>query len=216
LGARSRKTEARAGRRETKPLVIEVREPREHGAGHLPGALNVPRGVMELQKEDGTMTRKSRMLVTMLMALGTIGTGARSAHAAGAQVPFGGAYAGTLAFTSPTTAALSGTGIATYLGPSTNQGLVTMEGPASCGGFAVINNETLTAPNGDALSITIHDVSCPISPGVYHGTGTYVVTGGTGRFSGATGQGSFDGRGDFNHGQFAFVLTGTVSAPTGR
>jgi hypothetical protein len=168
---------------------------------------------MKSKWENKTMTRKPRLTVTMLIALGTIGMGANSAHAAGSQVAFAGAYAGTLAFTSSTTAALSGTGTATYLGLSTNQGTVTLTGPASScsGGLAAVNNETLSATNGDALMLTIHDVSCPISPGVYHGTGTWVVTGGTGRFSGATGQGQFDGHGDFNHDVFAFLLTGTIS-----
>lgn len=32
-----------------KQLVLDVREPAEFAAGHLPGAINIPRGVLEFQ-----------------------------------------------------------------------------------------------------------------------------------------------------------------------
>lgn len=31
------------------PIIIDVREPHEYRAGHLPGAINVPRGVLEFR-----------------------------------------------------------------------------------------------------------------------------------------------------------------------
>jgi rhodanese-related sulfurtransferase len=31
------------------PIIIDVREPGEYLAGHLPGAVNIPRGVLEFQ-----------------------------------------------------------------------------------------------------------------------------------------------------------------------
>jgi len=49
------------------------------------------------------------------------------------------------------------------------------------------------------------------SVGIYHGVGTYVVTGGTGRFARATGSGVFDGTGNFNTGTIICALTGTIS-----
>ena len=166
------------------------------------------------------MTRKRHMLVVMLIAIGTIGIGANSASAAaGHQVPFRASYSGTAAFTSATTALFTGTGIASHLGRSTNVNHITVTGPAtSCsGGFANINVETLTAANGDTLELRgPHDVGCPTRPGVVHGTGDWTVTGGTGRFAGATGQGTFDGVADFNRGTFSFQLTGTISAPGGN
>jgi len=165
------------------------------------------------------MTRKRHMLVVMLIAMGTIGIGANSASAAaGHQVPFRASYSGTAAFTSATTALFTGTGIASHLGRSTNVNHITVTGPAtSCpGGFANVNVETLTAANGDTLVLTgPHDVGCPTRPGVVHGTGDWTVTGGTGRFAGATGQGTFVGGADFNKGTFSFQLTGTISAPGG-
>jgi hypothetical protein len=85
---------------------------------------------------------------------------------------------------------------------------------SSCpGGLANDNHETLTAANGDTLMLISYDVACPMSPGTYHGTGHWRVDGGTGRFSGASGRGSFDGHSDFNQGVFSFQLTGTISAP---
>ena len=164
------------------------------------------------------MTRKRRMLVVMLIAMGTIGIGANSASAAaGHQVPFRASYSGTAAFNSTTgTALFTGTGIASHLGLSTNENHITVTGPdTSCpGGFANKNVETLTAGNGDKLMLTgPRDVGCPTRPGVVHGTGDWTVTGGTGRFAGATGQGTFVGGADFNQGTFSFQLTGTISAP---
>ena len=166
------------------------------------------------------MTRKRHILVVMLIAMGTIGIGANSASAAaGHQVPFRASYSGTAAFNSATgTALFTGTGIASDLGRSTNVNNITvLSGPVNCpGGFANKNVETLTAANGDQLMLTgPHDVGCPTRPGVVHGTGDWTVTGGTGRFAGATGQGTFDGGADFNKGTFSFQLTGTISAPGG-
>jgi len=165
------------------------------------------------------MTRKRHMLVVMLMAMAAIGIGGNSAFAADThRVPFQGSYSGTAAFTSATTALLTGTGIASYLGRSTNENHITVSGPASCpSGFANINIETLTAANGDTLVLTgDHDQACPTGPEAVHGIGDWTVTGGTGRFAGATGQGTFDGVADFNKGTFSFQLTGTISAPGGN
>ena len=167
------------------------------------------------------MTRKRHMLVVMLTTIATIGIGANSASAAAVhQVPFRASYSGTAAFNSATgTALFTGTGIASYLGRSTNVNNITVSGLGGCpggGGFANKNVETLTAANGDTLMLTgPHDQGCPIGPNAIHGTGDWTVTGGTGRFAGATGQGTFDGGADFNQGTFSFQLTGTISAPGG-
>jgi rhodanese-related sulfurtransferase len=32
-------------------LVVDVREPEEFGAGHVPGAINIPRGVLEMKAD---------------------------------------------------------------------------------------------------------------------------------------------------------------------
>jgi hypothetical protein len=166
------------------------------------------------------ITRKRSLLVllaTMLIALGAVGLRAIPVSAASTQqVPFTGTYSGTGAFTSATTITFNGTGIATQLGRGANEGQVVLTGPdSSCpGGIANTHYETLTAANGDVLMTTSYDVACPTSPNVFHGTGHWVVSGGTGRFSGASGQGTIEGHADFNQGVFSFQLTGTISAPS--
>lgn len=168
-----------------------------------------------------TLYRKTfrlwRLLVAaMLIASWIFGLGATSVYAAGThQVPFNGSYTGKVAFGSNGAPLFNGTGIATHLGRSTNEGYVVFTtGSASCaGGVPNDNYETLTAANGDSLTIVSHDVACPIGQNLYHGSGDWEALGGTGRFSGASGQGTLDGYSDFNQGVFSIQLTGTISIP---
>jgi hypothetical protein len=134
------------------------------------------------------------------------------ASAASTGAPFEASYAGGAAFTSESTVHFSGSGTARLLGASTNSGDIVIHGPdPSCpGGLANTNVETLRAANGDILVLTMHDVSCPVGTNVYHGTGHWEVTGGTGRFLGASGLGTVEGGADFNQGRFAFTLVGTI------
>jgi hypothetical protein len=161
------------------------------------------------------MTKKLWMLMAMLAALGSIGLGIPVASANDQEVPFRGSYAGTVAFTGPATVHFSGTGYATHLGRSVNDGEAEITGPsADCpGGMANVNTETLTAANGDTLTLISDDVACPVSPGVLQGMGSWWVSGGTGRFRNTTGSGTIDGQSDFNQGVFEFELTGSLSAP---
>ena len=155
------------------------------------------------------------LLFAAALALGVIALTANSAYGARTQVPIHGSYSGTAAFTSPSTVVFNGIGISRHLGRGTNQGNLVVTGPdSSCpGGLANVNTETFTAANGDSFTLTSHDVACPVAPGVFQGTGHYVVTGGTGRFRGATGQGTLYGHVDMNQGLFRFHFTGTISAP---
>jgi len=73
-----------------------------------------------------------------------------------------------------------------------------------------VNTEILTDAHGDTLTIVSQDVSCPTGPGQFNGTGAWTVSGGTGRFAGATGQGSASGGADFSAGTFTMSLNGTV------
>ncbi len=169
--------------------------------------------------------RSNRLLwlivMPMLIALGTLGMGANSAYAAGKQVPFDGFYAGTISIASNGTPVFNGVGIATHLGKGTNEGhVVFTSSPVNCaGGIPNDNTETLTAANGDALTLVSHDVACPIPhlSGWYHGIGHWEVTSGTGRFSGATGQGTVDGNAQIvPGGKFEMHFVGTISAPGGH
>jgi hypothetical protein len=101
------------------------------------------------------------------------------------------------------------------MGVMTNQGTVYLTNFASpCpdgpDGVASVNIETLTAADGSTLTIQSNDVACPTAPGLYQGTGHWTVTGGTGRFSGATGGGPFAGTADLNRGLFTSNPTGTL------
>jgi hypothetical protein len=133
---------------------------------------------------------------------------------AAAQVPFVAGYAGSFTWVDSSHVQLAGLGSASYLGLSTNSGSVAMLGPASCaGGFKIHDSETLTSTsNGQQVTFTVDDEACPTAtPNVYHQHGTYVVTGGTGAYAGASGQGTFDCYGDFGHLTYFFTLVGTIS-----
>jgi hypothetical protein len=170
----------------------------------------------ETNKEHDMLFNIARLIGAAAVTVLVITAGPQRAFA-GTQVPFKGSYSGTISPPhGPPPVTLSGSGTATHLGRSTNSGTVTVTSePASCsGGFHTHNLETLTSTDGDQINLTISDQPCPVSPGVFQGSGTYVVTGGTGRFAGASGSGSFYGSGDFNQGTYTFSLKGTISQPT--
>lgn len=172
------------------------------------------------------MTRKTRRPARRILVAATAliafvaGVGAHAASAATIR-PFKGFYSGSF---TPTTTGFSvvGAGRATSLGLSKNQGIVAMQAQVntSCPttGFVVTNDEILTAANGDQVDFAILDQPCPVAgePGIYDGVSTYQITGGTGRFAGASGEGTFEGRGDFTDPSnltFTYTFDGTISAP---
>jgi hypothetical protein len=163
-------------------------------------------------KEDAMTIGKLGTVALIVMAAGALLIGsANLASAAGGRL-FRATFGGTGAFTSEDTVSFVGSGSATQMGHITTQGHVALIGPdGSCaGGIANVNSETLTDNDGDTLTVTSQDVSCPIGTGRYHGTGGWSVTGGTGRFANATGTGSLDGYADFNSGTFTISLTGAL------
>src|SRR5262249_9622322 len=139
---------------------------------------------------------------TILPLLTALALSALTANASN-NLPFRLGDEGTITFTG-NTATTSGTGNATHLGRITSEGNLIIIGAASCinneVGFLVQMQDVFTAANGDRLTTAITMQLCPIAPGIYHGVGSYVVTGGTGRFANATGSGVFDGTGNFNTG----------------
>lgn len=162
--------------------------------------------------------QRTRAIMTFLVVaamLVAVGIGTNSAHATDGQVPFRAFYSGQALFTSETTISFDGTGIATHLGFGVNHGDISLTGPdSSCpGGLANTHVDTLTAANGDSITITAHNVACPTGFMQFNGTGNWVVTGGTGRFSDATGSGAINGNANFVTEQFTFVMSGTIAAP---
>ena len=156
------------------------------------------------------VTHLKQIILPLLTALALSDMTARASQ----NLPFRLGDEGTITFTGQSTATTAGTGNANQMGRIGSAGSLTIVGEASCGnevGFAVEMQDTFTAANGDRLMTAITMQLCPIAPGIYHGVGTYVVTGGTGRFAGATGSGVFDGTGNFNTGTIICALNGTIS-----
>ena len=154
---------------------------------------------------------KNSTILPLLTALALSDMTARASQ----NLPFRLGDEGTITFTGPSTATTAGTGNANQMGRIESAGSLTIVGEASCigneVGFSAEMQDTFTAANGDMVTTAITMQLCPIAPGIYHGVGTYVVTGGTGRFANATGSGVFDGTGNFNTGTIICALNGTIS-----
>lgn len=76
--------------------VIDVREPEEFTAGHLPGAVNIPRGVLEFQvdghpalnfRNQPSLVAPPRAGDPLLQNRRPFGAGSRSAETAGLRSP---------------------------------------------------------------------------------------------------------------------------------
>jgi hypothetical protein len=102
------------------------------------------------------------------------------------QLAFGTGPGGTnvLAFSGT-----SGTSMPTVLGPSTITGKSFLEPTSPCSKI-VADSVTLTAANGDTVSVQNTGQDC-VDKGRITGSGTYTITGGSGRFMGASGTGTF-------------------------
>ncbi len=160
---------------------------------------------------------KPSLLARMLTALATTLLVSAVPVAAREQVPFKASYTGTIAFTAPGMANIDGSGRATHLGRSELAGPSAIVGRPPCGGATTESHFALTAANGDQVNVTLIDDDCPTdTPGVFTTTGTYTVTGGTGRFDGASGTGDVIGTVDLNELAFQLDLSGTISSRGSR
>jgi hypothetical protein len=159
------------------------------------------------------MTTRIRSVAGVLGVLGTlIGALVGQPDAAGAATgagTFTATWSGSVAVTGPTTFTFAGTGTSDPMGPITAHGAATITGLGlSClGALLNTNVETLQAADG-SLTITSHDVGCITGVGTFHGTGTWTVTGGTGRYRDAVGSGSLDGRVNILAGTSILVANG--------
>jgi hypothetical protein len=158
-----------------------------------------------------------RALVILLGVVGVCCTAVGPA-AARSDVPFTARLSGAATFTSPTTAEFDGTGEATHLGRFASGGVAILGSPTEgCPdgalGIPNVHTETLTAANGDELTVRMVNLACPTGPASFHGTGRWTVARGTGRFADVTGAGSIEGNADFATNTFALTLSGTLSKP---
>jgi rhodanese-related sulfurtransferase len=73
---------AEAVRKNPKILILDVREPGEYAQEHLPGALNVPRGMLEAKADLDYAGREPRLADRSQPIITHCASGARSAFAA--------------------------------------------------------------------------------------------------------------------------------------
>lgn len=136
---------------------------------------------------------------------------------AGEQVPFKGSLDGVFSSTGAfplLTLDGSGTGQATHLGKFTYEfphtvdfSGVPMTPPMGLGTY------TFTAGNGDKVFADFTGFSRPVEPGFVFVTETGTITGGTGRFDGASGQFTVMRLVDQLNGQTTGSFEGTISSP---
>lgn len=135
--------------------------------------------------------------------------------AAGDQVPFQGTLSGTVTVTPLTppiaSVEIDGTGVATQLGR------FTLDVPHIVNQATRIATGTyeFTAANGDTLTASFSGQATLVAPGVLTVAETATITGGTGRFDGATG--SFTSERTFTvaTGQTTGTFHGWISTPRG-
>ena len=154
----------------------------------------------------------NRMIQITLTIVSVILSAVCVTVSASSTVPFRAVFAGSAEFTGPSTGRYDGTGVSTRGGSSVVGGDIDVTGAPSCAnGFTAHHQDVLTAANGDQIYLLIIEDACPVAPNVFHCVGTYSVTGGTGRFAGASGEGVFDGLVDFGSRQFTATYTGQIS-----
>ena len=106
-----------------------------------------------------------------------------------------------------------GAGQALHLGDMTAQSITEVVNLATGEGAA---SYRFTAANGNDVFITFVFLGIPTSPTAFSIAGVWQVTGGTGRFEGASGSGTYTGQVEFVGEADAvgtFVLAGTISSP---
>ncbi len=89
IGEISAADTAKATAADPKILVLDVREPGEFADGHLPGALNVPRGMLEAKADLDYGGREPRLADRSQRVIINCASGGRSALAADALQKMG-------------------------------------------------------------------------------------------------------------------------------
>ena len=152
------------------------------------------------------------VMVVMLVSVTLSGLVVSAASADGGNDSFKASISGTLSFTGADTFELVGLVKANHIGNNQNY--------QATGVFTSPNTdvlvETLTAANGDKLVIQCVQELEEISPGIFRGTDSWTVIGGTGRFSNATGSGTGETIANVNAGTFTKELDGFINLPNGN
>ena len=117
---------------------------------------------------------------------------------------------GTVAPTGATAFELEGVGVGSRIGAFTYHGDVEITGVTATG-LTTTLIETLNLGNGDTVTILCLQEAVEAGPGLFVGSDTWTVIGGTGRYSNATGSGTGTTNVDLNAGTFIKVLNGTIN-----
>ena len=128
--------------------------------------------------------------------------------------------AGSFVFQSQSSAALSGDGfekqgfgLNRHVG-SNGQFDVVPGADRCANGLTGVLVGSAVESNGDRINYTINNELCPTEvPGIFSASGTYKITGGTGKYAAAKGGGLFEGLADFNPGSLKYkcLLFGTIT-----
>jgi len=164
------------------------------------------------------MTRRMCSVV-LVIAAGLFGMASvvPSATAAGTR-PFRADFTGQAVFTPTATPGIlsgtgSGSGRATHLGRVGVSVTETLDVTSPTGVIALRDGRMImVAANGDELRWNYSGTGTPPdASGDVMLSGTFLITGGTGRFSSATGEGSFEGVGSVVTGKASISYTGIIS-----
>ena len=163
----------------------------------------------------------TRRLATAVLAAGLAAFAGSAAFAGPTSVPFKATLVTQEQFRpDPTTCqsnpylagTTAGSGQASHLGAITGSGTDCIT-PTSAYTYAFSNGKlSLIAANGDELRADYSGALTPsATPPIYVVAGTYRITGGTGRFSNASGTGTVGGLTNLQTGQGNLDLKGTIS-----
>ena len=131
--------------------------------------------------------RKAIMIAGLVLALGVLAPATALGKAGGTDRPIQGNGSGTTVLDLGTLAFVTdGTGTVSHLGQTTVHldGVLTPTGPST---FTIAGPLTLTAANGDQLFGDFSGSGTNVASGGSTGTTATTITGGTGRFTGASG-----------------------------
>jgi hypothetical protein len=164
----------------------------------------------QTRKRKNVMKRSNLLLTCLALAVVSMLGLARPA-AAGAQVPFKGSFEGQSVQTPAPPFVhdeITATGHATHLGRMDMVISATVDPVARTG----VGTVTFLAANGDTLTATTTGVSTPTStPGVISIVEQATITGGTGRFAGASGTFTIERLFDRATGAVTGTIEGSIS-----
>jgi hypothetical protein len=157
--------------------------------------------------------RKLLSLLALALTVASLSGAPAFGAANGTDRPLNGSGSGTgvimLTGGIPTSSVIDGTTIQSHLGLSTFHTVNVITGPTTAD-----VTTTYFAANGDTVTFSGTSTSVFTSPTTLTFTAPFTVTGGTGRFAGASGAGTVTGTASLNSPltfDLSFTLTGTIS-----